>query len=499
MKARLLMVFLFLAAVMFPAPSPVSASEGIVSSPNKISAGLNHTCMVTDDAKVVCWGDNGIGQLGDGSTVNKNYPVPVIDQNNNQITGVTGIAVGWQHSCALLGSGNVMCWGYNYNGQLGNNSPADYSSKAVLVVENKDSTNPLSNVEAITAGFNFTCALLNTGGVRCWGAHDLGKLGDGATMDRRAPPTSDIPLGENASAIAAGQNHACAVLASGKVKCWGYNAFGQLGDNSYANSPTPVVVKYQIDFDLEGVTAIAAGFHHNCVVTTGGAAVCWGRNEYGQLGNNSTDNSPFAVPVENLWSGIVSVSTGFSHSCGLFDTGAVYCWGGNFNGQLGNGSSTDSHVAVPVNDLEFGYTALSSGQHHSCAINDGGGVWCWGANYNGQLGNPDAPIISYVPFCVLDFCFGPNLPPDRAIQSIIDNQIQPLIDSGTLNRGQGNALIAKLNAALEKLSQGNTNAAINLLQAFIHQVEGFGQGALSDQEGQALIDAAKQVIYTLGG
>jgi alpha-tubulin suppressor-like RCC1 family protein len=458
--------------------------------------------MVTDDMKVVCWGDNGIGQLGDGSRVNKNYPVTVIDQNGNQITDVIGIAVGWQHSCALLGSGNIMCWGYNYNGQLGNNSPAEYSSKAVLVVENKDNTNPLSGVEAITAGFNFTCALLETGGVRCWGAHDLGKLGDGATTDRRAPPTSNIPLGESASAIAAGENHACAVLASGGVKCWGSDAYGQLGNGfPLLDSNFPVSVS-----GLTGVIAIAAGFLHNCAVSAGNPVVCWGRNEYGELGVDPTTTHyyPSPLPVYDETNALLTnartVAGGLSYSCALTSDKAIFCWGNNLHGELGNGSSQNSYLAIPISGANFGYMTLASGQNHSCAINNGGGVWCWGANYNGQLGNPDAPIISFVPYCVFGFCFDPILPPDQAIQSIINDQIQPLIDSGALNEGQGNALIAKLDAALEKLGQGNTNAAINLLQAFINQVNGLVAGQkLSSTEGQPLIDSALQVIYILDG
>jgi alpha-tubulin suppressor-like RCC1 family protein len=500
MKNRIWTVLCLILTLAIPASSEVRASEGIANSFNLVSAGLNYSCMV-DSSNVLCWGDNSSGQLGDDTPAANHYtPVYVVEQAGSTIplSGVVSVAAGWYHSCALMSTGTMKCWGYNYNGQLGDGTTV--SRRAPVDVKDPiDPSGLLANVTAISTGWNYTCALISGGAIKCWGANGYGKLGNGNNTTDSHTPIDVNNLAGSAIAVAAGQVHTCAVLASGSVQCWGYNGFGQLGDGTYTNNPIPVTVS-----GLTGASAIATGFHHNCAVTTGGSLVCWGRNEFGQLGNNSIATSPLPVSVVDQFSmplsNIETVSAGFSHSCARSLDGAAYCWGVNLLGQLGDGSYyTYRSVAEPVNELNFGYVALASGQHHSCAKNNSGGVKCWGYNVHGQLGN-NSTASSNVPVCVSGYCVEPQLPPDQAIQNLIDDQIQFLIDAGSLNQGQGNALISKLQASLKKLGQGNTNAAINQLEAFINQMQALiNQGALTYAEGQPLIDAANEIVITLGG
>ena len=170
---------------------------------------------------------------------------------------------------------------------------------------------------------------------------------------------------------------------SGGVKCWGRNAYGQLGNNSTAQSNVPVDVSGL----TSGVNAISAGSSHTCALTTTGSIKCWGRNDNGQLGNNSTVQSNIPVDVSGLSSGVKAISAGGYHTCALTTTSGVKCWGRNLYGELGNGSTAESHVPVDVSGLTSGVSAISAAGIHTCALTTSSGVKCWGHNAYGQLGN----------------------------------------------------------------------------------------------------------------
>lgn len=231
---------------------------------------------------------------------------------------------------------------------------------------------------SIATGTLQTCALTTSGGVQCWGAIS----GLPVTLATHVP-VDVVGLTSGVAAIAKGGNHACALTTSGGVKCWGGNENGELGDGSETNTATPVDVVGL----SSGVASISAGFWHTCAVTMSGAAKCWGANMYGQLGNGTKIDSPVPVDVVGLTDGVATIEAGADHTCILTVGRAVKCWGTNTSGQLGNGTTTDSYVPVPVVGMTNGIRSIAAGFEHTCAVTISGGARCWGGNHYGQLGD----------------------------------------------------------------------------------------------------------------
>ncbi|CCH80023.1 exported hypothetical protein [Nostocoides japonicum T1-X7] len=361
---------------LWQSPSGGSGSGSV----KQISAGAGHMCAVLVSGVAKCWGDNSSGELGNGTTTGSLVPVPVTGLG----AGVASIGAGYDHTCAVLTTGAVKCWGDNYFGQLGNGAATGGTSSASLVPV--PVTGLVARAVSIIVGDDHTCAVLTTGAAECWGDNYYGELGNGTTTTSSVPVTV-TGLDARITSIDAGSNHTCAVLTTGAAKCWGDNHSGELGNGTTTNSSVPVTVT---GLDA-GVASISAGTAKTCAVLTSGAARCWGSNDHGQLGNGTTSDSSVPVTVTGLNAGVASISAGYGHTCAVLSSGAAKCWGYNFFGQLGNGTTNDISapvpIPVPVTGLGAGVASIIAGYVQSCAVLTSGAADCWGYNSAGQLGN----------------------------------------------------------------------------------------------------------------
>jgi len=342
--------------------SPVLVSNLGVST--SIAAGDSHTCAVAA-GQVFCWGNNGFGQLGTGNFVSSNVPVAV-----QGIVDAVRVAAGERSSCALLASGTVSCWGRNENGQLGNgnttasNVPVDVSG--------------ITTATRLTMTSRHACVLLQNETVRCWGA----STGNGATSNSSLPIT--IAGVSTATQVAAGGAHSCALLADTTVRCWGSRNFGQFGDGTlggFGTAGVPVI-------GLSNAVDLFAGGTHSCVRKSDGTRHCWGGNVYRQAGNARPGLALAPADVFGL-SAVVDVTAGTDFACAAVDAGGARCWGQNNSGQLGNGQAgVSEHLGIPTTVLQLpSATKISSGNQFSCAIPLDGTVRCWGSGVFGNLGN----------------------------------------------------------------------------------------------------------------
>jgi alpha-tubulin suppressor-like RCC1 family protein len=353
------------------------SSDGGTSSTTITAAG-NQNCALLNGG-VKCWGANNAGQLGDGTRTNRLTAVPVSELSS----GVQQVASGGfndGHTCALLSGGAVKCWGDNTFGQLGDGTETD-RTKPIAV------SGVSSGVQAIALGDSHTCALLSSGGVKCWGYNGSGELGDG-TRDQRDTPTEVAGLSSGVQAITAGSDHTCALTSGGAVKCWGSNGFGQLGDGTTTDRSVPTAVS-----GLSGVTAIVGGgddpeFNgHTCALLNDGGIRCWGSNEYGQLGDRTETDRHRPVAVSGLTDHASAITAGSDHTCALSTVGGVECWGNGSFGALGRGNDENSSTPVGVSTLPTGVQGVAAGAGHTCALLEHGGAKCWGYNSDGQVGD----------------------------------------------------------------------------------------------------------------
>jgi alpha-tubulin suppressor-like RCC1 family protein len=285
------------------------------------------------------------------------------------------LSAGHEHTCAVVGDGTARCWGNGEWGRLGDGSSMGKSAVPVAV-------EGLSRVGAISAGGSHTCAVSN-GGVWCWGFNMSGQLGDGTTQNSAVPiPVANIT---DAVAVETGENHSCALLAGGAVRCWGQNGNGQLGDGTTNASNTPIPV-----LGITGAKSLSVGDYHACVLLAAGELQCWGDGSEGQLGHG--DNPGFSsTPVQVMGLGpAVAVAAGDEHTCAALGDGTAWCWGSNYDGQLGYGGPTqipDGNKTSPIQcEGIAGAVHVAAGRRASCAVLGTGEVWCWGYNGSGQLG-----------------------------------------------------------------------------------------------------------------
>jgi len=316
---------------------------GFLTNVVSLAAGRFHTCALIVDGTVRCWGSNTEGQLGTGDSTGADQTLPVTVRginNNGILNNVISLAAGEQHTCALSANGTVQCWGRNVEGQLG--SGEDVIKTFPVTVGG------LSNVTALTAGNHTSCAVLSDGTVQCWGNNREGQLGIGTTDFLRHLLPVPIPSStlNNVLSISAGGHHICVLIANGTVRCWGRNTEGQLGTGGTTDLLSPPSASIS---GLTNVVAIAAGTLHTCALRSDETIQCWGDDSAGQLGNGlPLTNSPNPVAVSGL-SGSISgrgIVAGNQHTCARRASSTAGCWGDNTNGQLGNTTINDSPLRL---------------------------------------------------------------------------------------------------------------------------------------------------------
>ncbi len=492
-----------------------------ITNATAVAAGDQHTCALITDSTVQCWGYNNFGELGNST----GYTIQRVPLTARNITTATAITANREHTCAVLTDHTVQCWGYNGYGQLGNGTTTSPYPPA--------NVSGITTATLVEAGDLHTCAVLTDHTVQCWGYNALGELGNGTFSDSLVPvgvsgltgvvsdgatslltgviwsssnpavavvdatgrttglspgttiisATSnsgggsatltvvDVPVtttilispqnptiivGQtqpftasgppNAITLAAGAYHTCALLSDHTVQCWGWGINGQLGNGSTTiNASTPVTVigittavgvsaaaSYtcallsdgtvqcwgqgysSTPVSVTGITtaiALSAGGDHTCVLLLGGTIQCWGTNYAGQLGDGTTTTSLVPVAVSGITTAI-ALSAGYSHTCTVLADGTVQCWGRNDYGQIGN--AVNSYSTTPVGVGITNATAIASGHQHTCALITGGTIQCWGWNIYGQLGGSSGGYtIQPVPVTVQNITTATAITADR--------------------------------------------------------------------------------------
>ena len=318
-----------------------------------------HICGISDGS-VSCWNTMGL-----------------LDYNLELNSGryAVDISTNGEHNCIILDDGSVSCWGNNSNGQLGDGTTTNRDSPTTVTSLGDGRT-----AIDIAAGNYHTCVILDNGSVSCWGDNSAGQLGDG-TYQNQTTPTLVADLGGNAIEIAAGRLHTCVILDDGSVSCWGSNFAGQLGDGTGAERNVPTQTD-SLGENVTAVN-IATGVYHTCVVLNDGTVSCWGDNEYNALGwsNWSTAREEFSPRLtESLGPGRTAVilNAGLDFTCAILDDGSVSCWGRSRGNLLGDGNNSQQDFPTLTTVIQQRAIYITAGEIGICVILEDNTFTCWG-------------------------------------------------------------------------------------------------------------------------
>ena len=337
---------------------------------SSVSAGYMYTIALKVDGTLWAWGNNEYGQLGDGTTTNRSVPT----QESTAATDWSSVSVGIGHAAALKDDGTLWAWGYNGSGQLGDGTTTHRS------VPTQESTTA-TDWSSVSAGYMYTIALKVDGTLWAWGDNTDGQLGDG-TRTNNFVPTQESTAATDWSSVSVGDYHTVAIKDDGTLWAWGDNTDGQLGDGTTNNKSVPT----QESTAATDWSSVSAGGDYTEALKDDGTLWAWGYNGSGQLGDGTTTNR--SVPTQESttatdWS---SVSVGIGHAAALKDDGTLWAWGDNFNGELGDGTTTDSLVPKQESTTATDWSSVSVGGNHTVALKVDGTLWAWGDNGGGQLG-----------------------------------------------------------------------------------------------------------------
>ncbi len=369
---------------------------------SQLASGLGHTCALLSSQALRCWGRGELGALGYASTEDVGDDETPASLGDVDVGGPIVEVMARNHTCAALASGSVRCWGQGSRGQLGHGNVESIGDDETPASAGDAAVG--GDVLHVAVGSNHSCAVDIGGVVRCWGEGSSGQLGYGNTDDigddELPESADDVDVGGAVTQIVAGELHTCALLDTGAVRCWGSGDDGRLGyrnTRSIGDDETPASAG---DIDLGGsVTEIAAGWAHTCALLDTGAVRCWGVGLDGRLGYGNERNvgdheTPASVGNVDIGGVVVHIAAGMNHTCALLDSGSIRCWGGAAHGQLGYGNT------IPIGDTESpaetGYvnvgghvTQVTAGANFTCALLDTGAVRCWGDGTAIGLGSPE--------------------------------------------------------------------------------------------------------------